>query len=198
MGLGGGETVTEMLSYLVGATCTAAPFGLPGTGAASFTRLGVPAGPQRSSDYHQMTIIAALGTSNVRTVTESFHTFGARTLNVGPGIGVPTVTSLGGAYKRLQAVYTVPGEYSTGPSQFMYMDASTDKTVSLLASAAYRGGAGITLALADFSGVAGWLDTWAPASTATGNWNTGGFGGSTGSACVENATQRSAARAGTF
>jgi hypothetical protein len=185
------------MSYLTRAACTSAPLGLPGTGAASFTAYGVPAGPQRASDFHQISITAAIGTTNVRTISESFHTLGARTVTLGSALAAPTITTLAGPYKRLQAAFTQGGEYG-GPSSFMYVDASTDKTVSLFASAAYRGGPGITLALADFSALAGWDNSWAPAPAATGNWNTGAFGGSAGSACVESATQRSASRGGTF
>ncbi|HJS43774.1 MAG TPA: Calx-beta domain-containing protein, partial [Gemmatimonadales bacterium] len=196
MGLTGGETIFQSVSYLVTAQCVPASLGIGGIGAATFTAFGIPVAPQRGSDYHQISIIASTGTI-VRTVTESFHTFGARTVTLGSSLAAPTVTPLAGPYKRLQAVFTVPGEYG-GPSFFGYVDASTDKRVNLNASAAYRGGPGITLALADFSALAGWDNNWAPASAATGDWNVGATGGSTGSACVENATQKSAAHGGTF
>jgi len=131
-------------------------------------------------------------------VSESFHTFGPRTITLGSQLGAPAVTSLAGPYKRLQAVFTVPGDYSSGASTFGYVDAAADKSVSLAASAAYRGGPGMTLALADFSGLAGWDNNWAPAAAATGDWTVSGGASVGGSSCVESATQRSAARGGTF
>ena len=197
VGLTGGETIFQNISYLVTAQCVPAPLGIGGTGAASFTAYGIPVAPQRATDFHQMAIIAADG-SNVRTATESFHTFGNRTVTLGSALSAPTVTPLAGPYKRLQAVFTVPGEYSGGASTFGYVDASADKTVNLSATPGYRGGPGITLALADFSGLAGWDNNWAPAAAATGDWTATGSGAAGGSACVENATQRSAARGGTF
>ena len=197
MGLSGGETIIQSLAYHVGATCEAATLGFPGTAAPSFTAFGIPAAPQRASDFHRIGIIASNGSTDVRTVNESFHTFGARTVSLGSSLAAPTVTTLAGPYKRLQAAFTQGGEYG-GPSTFGYVDASTDKTVNLSASAAYRGGPGITLALADFSALAGWNNSWAPASAATGNWNVSAIGGTAGSACVENANQKSAARGGTF
>jgi hypothetical protein len=130
-------------------------------------------------------------------VNESFHTFGARTLTLGPSLPSPTISSLGGAYKRLQAAFTMPAEYG-GITSFSYVDAAGDKTVTIFASAAYRGGPGVSLGLADYSALARWDNNWAPASAATGDWTISGLGGTGASACVEGATQRTASRAGTF
>jgi hypothetical protein len=196
-GLGGGESVFQTMAYQVGASCEAATLVPFAAGGATFGTFGVPDGSQRLNDYHRLTITAAVGTTESRTVSESFHTLLARTVNLGTSLGSPTISSLGGPYKRLQASFTLPLEYSSG-SSFGYVDASTDKTVSLSASFGYFGGGSIVLALADYSGLAGWDSSWAPASASTGNWFASGSGSSPGSACNEGHRAASASRGGTF
>jgi Cu/Zn superoxide dismutase len=196
-GLGGGETVLQSMSYLVGATCQAAPLVSSTFGGASFGTFGVPGAQQRVSDYHRASIIAAVGTTEARTVFESFHTLANRTVNLGSSLPAPTIATLGGPYKRLQATFTLPGDYSTG-SAFSYVDASTDKSVNLFATFGYFGGGTVVLGLPDFSGLTGWNNTWAPASLDTGNWTTSGLGNSPGSTCNEGHRSTSATRGGSF
>ncbi|MGH7548590.1 MAG: hypothetical protein ACREMM_10500, partial [Gemmatimonadales bacterium] len=108
----------------------------------------------------------------------------------------PAITDLGGMYKRLQAVYVLPMDYQ-GSTGFGYSDAG--KSASLSATFGYLGGAATTLGLADYSGLAGWANNWAPAASATSvSWFQSGASGVTGSPCVENATFKFALAGGMY
>jgi trimeric autotransporter adhesin len=196
-GLGGGETVLQSMSYLVGATCQAGPLVSTNTGGATFGTFGIPSAQQRVSDYHLASIIAAVGTAETRTVFESFHTLANRTINLGSSLPAPAIGTLGGPYKRLQASFMLPGDYSTG-SSFTYVDAAGDKRVGLNATFGYFGGGTVVLGLPDFSGLTGWDNNWAPASASTGDWVTLGSGNSPGSVCNEGHRSASATRGGSF
>jgi hypothetical protein len=69
----------------------------------------------------------------------------------------------GAAYKRLQAVMTLPSDYQTSAT-LSYSQAS--KSASMVASFSYLGSANATLAFPDFTGVSGFDATWLPPSSA--------------------------------
>ena len=110
-GLVGGETVTQSMSYQVGASCTAALLYAGGIGGATFTASGIPAAQQRASDFHGISIAAIAASNAFRSIIEYLHTLSASTVNLGAVMPTPTITTLAGAYKRLQAVYTLPADY---------------------------------------------------------------------------------------
>src|SRR5690606_19862548 len=100
-------------------------------------------------------------------------------------------------YMRLQAVYTLPAEYNTSTS-FFYDDGA-NRSVFITATLGYLGGTATTLALADYSALAGWDNNWVPALASTGPWTVSGTGSTiTGSVCVENASLVTATENGTF
>ena len=190
-GVGANDPLYYDLSYHVSATCEAAPFGplfIEGPPAGSFTAFGLPAAQQRASDYHSIHV-----ESGSRSVTEYFHTMAARTVTLGALLPTPTVTSLGGPYQRLQAVYTLPAAYAV--TAFGYDDGT--KFVNLSATSGYLGGAAVTLGLADYSGLAGWDNNWAPPSTSSGHWNVSAAT-SPVSVCTENASFKSAVAGGMY
>ena len=192
-----GETPLYQMFYHVGATCQAAGLQLFGSGGATFPAFGIPTNKQRPTDYHRISIVAP-GADASRSVSESFHTLADRTVTLGGALPVPTVSSLGGPYKRLQAAYTLPGDYdhSTG---FNYVDAAGDKRVSIFASAGYLGGSAVLLALADYASLAGWNNAWAPDPLSTGTTDVVGVGGDfAASACTEGASTKFATRSGTY
>ena len=196
-GLVGGENVIHSMQYQVGASCTAASLYSLGLGGASFTASGIPGAQQRASDFHGLTIMAVDANNAVRSITEYFHTLADRTVNLGAAMPVPTVTELTGPYMRLQAVYTLPAEYNASTS-FFYDDGA-NRFVVLNATAGYLGGSATTLALADYSALAGWDNNWVPALASTGPWTVTGSGSTiTGSVCVENASFVTASENGTF
>ena len=72
------------------------------------------------------------------------------------------------------------------------------KAISIDATFGYLGGAATTLALPDYSALAGWDNNWAPAASSTGDWTVSGTSSFPGSACTENASFKTAALSGTF
>jgi len=195
-GIVGGETATQTMSYQVGASCIAASLYGGVTAGASFTASGIPGAQQRVTDFHGLTLTASMGASANRSVTQYFHTMGAQTLTLGAAMPTPTINTLAGNYKRLQAVYMLPGDYQRSTS-FFYTDGT--KIVSLTATFGYLGGAATTLGLDNYTGLTGWSDSYPPASASTGNWFALGAGSSTtGSVCAEGVTTKNASVNGAF
>jgi hypothetical protein len=159
-----GDSYTQSMSYLTGANCTPGTlyFATGGT-SATLTAFGIPAGSQRATDFHQLLIAVGTATAN-RSVIASFHSLGNQTIALGAALPAPTITALGGSYKRLQAALTIPSDYQTLAS-FSYNQGGKDASVE--ASYTYLGSASATIAFPDFSGVAGFDPTWLPASSAT-------------------------------
>jgi hypothetical protein len=161
-----GDQYTQSMSYLTGAACTSATlyFASAGTSPA-LSAFGIPAASQRATDFHQALITDATGTTAARLVFASFHTFASQSIALGAALPTPAITVLTGtAYKRLQAVVTIPSDYQTSAS-LSYSQAS--KSASIVASFNYLGSANATLAFPDFTGVSGFDATWLPPSSAT-------------------------------
>jgi hypothetical protein len=190
----GGETVLGAVSYQTGASCSLSSlYFLPSVGS-SFAGTGIPAAQQRATDFHNVSLQAITGTTAFRSVSESFHTFAARTISLGAPMPTPTITQLTGPYKRLQAVYTLPSGYNS--STFFSYDDGT-RFVNISASFAYLGGTSVTLALPDFSALSGWTNSWAPATSSTVDWSAAALGFS-GQGCAEGARSIIATRSGTM
>jgi len=107
----------------------------------------------------------------------------------------PTINTLSGTYKRLEAVYTLPTDYE-GSTGLQYGDGA-NKSVDISATFGYLGSTSTTLGLADYSALSGWDDNWAPASASTGAWTVSGVS-AFASACTEGATFKAATVNGTF
>jgi len=103
---------------------------------------------------------------------------------------MPAVTSLAAPYERLQATVTIPSDYQSWAT-FSY---TTDFTAQITATLGWLGGASATLALPDFTGVSGWRNEWAPATSTTVGWSFTALGSNLvgGSYCSEGATVRQA------
>jgi hypothetical protein len=112
---------------------------------------------------------------------------------------MPTITTLAGPYKRLQAVYTVPGDYQLN-TIFAYTESTSLRFASVSASLGYLGSSNATLAMPNFDGLANWNNAWPPVANSTGTWFTNANGNNIGSGgtCVENARVVSAARLGAY
>ncbi|MDX2059616.1 MAG: hypothetical protein SFV24_17530 [Gemmatimonadales bacterium] len=163
-----GEAMLQEMYYLARSSCDR---GLMYLTAALPTSpiFGVPSGAQRPDDYHQIRISAATGGSS-RTVTQSFRALIDRTVTLGPSLGNPVVTLLGANYKRLQASFGFPIEY-TAPVLFRYITTTgIPRVVELNATPAWVGSTAAVVTMPDFSAVAGWSDVWAPAIGAPTRW----------------------------
>ena len=206
-GVAGGEQITHGMAYYTTAACTyAGLYAFAGFDAMpAFTVSGIPAAMQRGTDYHQIYVTGVTQASPTspptatRTVEEWFHTLGTRAVMLPAAMPAPTITTLTGPYKRLQAAYVVPGDYQLN-TIFAYTESTNLKYASVSASLGYLGGANATLAMPNFDGMTNWNNTWPPASNSTGSWFTNANGNNLGAGgvCVENARIVSGTRLGSY
>ena len=199
-GTAGGEVLTHGMGYYSGAACTFASFytfagTLPSPPAPqTFTASGIPAAMQRNTDFHQIFVTgitrpsATAPPTATRTVQELYRVLANRAITLPTMLPVPAITTLAGPYKRLQAVYTIPGDYQIN-TVFAYTESTVQRFASISASLGFLGGTTATLAMPDFSGLAGWNNTWPPAASSIGTWFTNANGNNLGAGglCVENA-----------
>ena len=200
----GGEVMTQSMFYYSGTGangCTQSPlYPLSNIAGTSFTAAGVPPASQLATDLHLIQVIAVAGSTAYRLVSEVFHdlgTWAASPLVLPSPLPSPTITVLGGPYKRLMAVVSaMPAELNSS-SLMSYTDATVPgTTVILKASAGWQGSSTVTLALPDFTAVAGWLNTWAPGSSDVVQWTVIGIG-STAPVCQPGGRFATATRIGT-
>jgi hypothetical protein len=162
-----GDSYFQTMLYLTGANCTAGSlYFLNGATNPVMPEFGIPAASQRATDFHEALLSASTSTTSTRTVIAVFHTLATQSIALGAALPTPTITSLSGSYKRLQAVLSIPSDYQTSAT-LTYTQGGKSGTVAT--SFGYLGSANATLAFPDFSGVAGFDPTWLPASSATVN-----------------------------
>lgn len=183
-----GEQFSRGMSYLSGSTCQSAQLYTSSTfnTSTSFTLTGVPAAQQRATDYHRVSL-TALGSTQNRTVIESFRALATRTIALPTALTGVTVTSLGGPYKRLQTAFTLPNDYQS--AGIAYYDASGQHYVTIGASVDYFGSTSVVLGMPDLSAVSGWNSAWVPAASAAVSHTTYSNGSLNANAggCVEGA-----------
>src|SRR5437879_288063 len=192
--LGSEQYVQQEMVYQVAANCATAFLYNGDISGATFTAFGIPSGQQQPTDFHGLLVLASTSTG-IRIIQQYNHSLVARTLTLGAVMPTPSITLLAAPYERLEADYTLPGDYQRSTS-FGYQDGA-NKSVAITATFGYLGGPSTTLALPDFSALSGWDNNWAPSSTSTGTWFVSGNGGS-GSACTEGASVKAATVNGTY
>jgi hypothetical protein len=163
----GGINLTTIV-FLSGASCDAAAVtGLSGP-STSFLIIGVPDARMRATDMHQVSVFAG-STEGTRGTTEVFHTLSNRTIDL-PPIIMPTVSSAAGAaYKRMSATFALPTEYNQLVGMNLSSTGTVRNTVAITATTGWTGTA-VSLVTPNFTGLAGWNDSWGPAASAPANW----------------------------
>lgn len=184
-----GEGLLETMTYLTRSSCDAAMIYQTGATGSSHLMLGVPVAQQRPDDYHMLKIAASTATTS-RTVQESFRVMANRTVTLGGVLGNPAVAILGGNYKRLQATFGFPLEYTKSVTLRYIQTSGTPsgapRTVLVTATPASIASTTAVVAMPDFAGVTGWTDAWAPMPAAATPWSITGLGGNVGaSSCGE-------------
>jgi hypothetical protein len=191
------EIPTFGLAYLTGAACEPSLFKLwasivPRNATDSILLPGVPASIQRATDFHEFLITTGNGTENpgslmlgtpvafaplpaARTTRVFYHSVARRTVALGAPLTPPTVTKISAPYARLQAVLTIPADYTSSVS-IDYGTGQAEPSVSFLATLGWLGAtaggpSSVSVALPDFSSVAGWDNTWAPSSSRAIAWD---------------------------
>jgi hypothetical protein len=183
-GANGADLTVTMSYYLTGCHGGLTYFEFNQT--SPFTAYGVPAAKQQASDFHWLSVSDQVG-NTILGASEMFHTFGNRTIAMPTAMATPTISALSGNYRRLQAVFTIPSDYN-GSASFIYYDANNVHSISLTATAGYLGSNSVTLAMPSFSGLSGFMDSWAPATGSISNWivQTSGSNITNGNFCQEN------------
>jgi hypothetical protein len=168
MHVSGPSGTAARLDYYTGPSCTVGGSITPFVDGVAFAPngryFGVPAALQRANDMYHFTG----GTQSVY-VGKYFHTLADQSLSTAAPLTAPSVTTLGVAnepYRRLQAVFGLPTDYSE--AQFSY--SSQTQSVKLIGHRGYFGSGAFTLAMPDLTGVAGFDPAWMPASGSVGGY----------------------------
>jgi hypothetical protein len=147
--------------------------------------------------------VTSSASDRTRTQALVYSTVGAKTLNLSPDLGAPTVTAVATApILRLQAVVPSVAPYNTSWNvTFAQGTGAQTRRVYVQATAGYVGsvGATVTLAVPDLG--ASYQTTWGLTDAST-NWTVGasaaaGFNTTTGG-YQDGATITSATRSGTY
>jgi hypothetical protein len=190
---GGSESVTMQFAYITGPGCSAVRYAQNAPATNTNTFYGVPGTQQRAGDLHS--IFAGTAT---RSTVNYFHTMtqGTQTLNLGAGMPTPNMTSLAGPYKRLQALFNLPGDYTY--TQLSYGVGGFPE-ISLQAATGYFAGGQTALVMPDLSGVTGYNAAWFPTSSGTAvGWSLVGQSLiNSAAACVDGGSYRQSGLTGT-
>ncbi|MEO8450961.1 MAG: hypothetical protein ABI647_14285, partial [Gemmatimonadota bacterium] len=185
--LGGAEQLVQGMAYYTGtganACTTAQLYSSAGVTTPNLTVYGVPAANQVATDYHSISIFAHITGTGTRILQEDFQdltTRAAQPFALPPALA-PTVTDAGGPYKRLMLVLPRPAEYNLVAGLQYFSTAS--KIVALTATNGWIGGSTATLTTPDLSALAGWDNTWVPATADVVSWSAIANGES-GTACT--------------
>jgi hypothetical protein len=200
--LGATENYKHAMHYYTAGGATNCEVGrlyveVPATGS-TFTAFGAPAANQVGTDWHAVSLFTYAGTNSFRTLHQYFQALGPQTLTLGSVLPVPTITSLAGAYKRLQAALTMPAEYQSRASLRYQDQGGTRPLVIVSATMAWFGSSSVSLSLPDFAGVSGWDNAWAPSSGASVFWTVIGDNATNPPHCAANAKYISAIQSGTL
>lgn len=195
----GGETYSQSMFYLTGASCVLSVLYPIGPFAASpFTAYGIGTANQAATDLHRLTVSASQGTTDFRILTEDFKNIGNRTLTLPSALGAVTASNAGGPYKRPMLVTTFPAELNSSAVMTFSDQTVVGKFGLISATAAWLGGLNVSLTLPDFSALAGWSNAWAPATGDQLQWTLSGSGTNLTSACQEGGRLVSSTRTGTI
>ncbi len=195
---GGGETLSAGLLYLTDAACHLATLWSATSLPATFTAYGFPAARQTATDYHGLFVQASTNTS-YRADAESFHTFGDRSITLPALLSGVSVTTSGAAYTMAQVMFNAPTDLVAPFASLTYNDIGDAHQVTVGASGSVLSGATNTLATPDFSGVAGWNNSWAPPTGQTIEWSLDATSAAAiaGNQCTEGTTIRTTQLSGT-
>jgi hypothetical protein len=145
---------TEM--FYITQACEAGVMYVTNPSVSPFQFTGMPAALQAASDVHAFQI-NDFGASSYRSVTTYFHAVANMSVTLGAVIA-PTVSALAGPYKRVQAVFALPSDYGYVHLQ---LTSATSPLVSLVSqTGGYIGTGNVTIAVPDFSAVAGFNTSW--------------------------------------
>jgi hypothetical protein len=194
-GSGNGLWSTEFATTPSPGTCYYASLNDDFFTGTQFLAGGAPDAQREAGDLHY---VAITDLQDLSFVSEMFSAMGPRTISFGAALPTPTVTDITGTagYRRARVQLTLPAEYNE-TAFFAMTDASGDAAFTTLATGGWLGGQTVSLENPDFTGLAGWDDSWAPTNASTTNWAFSAYGW-TGTECVEDAREVSRTTVGTI
>ncbi|MGH7582442.1 MAG: hypothetical protein ACREL5_04355 [Gemmatimonadales bacterium] len=184
-GAGGGVISATMSYYLSNCASAGALYSILNP-PATIPVYGVPGASQLQGDMHALSIGVTTGDTTV-LVQDFFHTLVDHVVTVPAPLPAPTITILGGGYKRLQATDVLPFPVAyKSMGTFSYADGLSAHSVSISATG-YPPAP--LMAMPAFSGLPGFQDGWAPAASAAVTWTLGATSNNLTGAdrCVEGA-----------
>lgn len=178
-------------------------------GGASRSFSGIPSAQQATGDLHLLSVSALASTAltdpiaaaTLRSTAIYFSTLGNQTVALGPALSTPTVTSASTApYARLRAVLTRQTEYNQYFMANFQQSGTTARTAQIEATVTWVGSGSFDVTVPDFSGVAGWDNSWGFKTGVNTIWFLNASGWSAGTNGSQNAaagvTAQSAQKAG--
>ncbi len=195
-GVVGGEVATQAMFYRTGASCESGILYSGILNTTSFTAYGVPSGKQRGSDFHGLSVTAATGSTSFRTVIQYFAALADRTMTLSSAIPVFAPSAVAGPYKTLRFQFTLPTDLGSAAT-LSYSESAVAKSALIAATNAWLGGTAVDITMPALSGLAGWDDSWMPASGATVQWSASAAGSSLTGACAAGSVS-SATRTGSL
>ncbi len=156
---------------------------------------GAPTAEQETGPNGDFHYVAITDLGSLAFVSEMFQTMAPRTIPFGAALPAPTITDITGtaAYRRARVELTLPAEYD---ETAIFALTSGTASITAIATAAWLGGQTVSLEIPDFTGLAGWDDSWAPTNASTTDWWFSASGW-TGTDCVEDAREVSRTVLGT-
>ncbi len=202
MGLAGGETIFLTTSFHTPrgeGMCERASLHTALDSSLTSTKVvkayGVPPVNVAPFEFHQFSVTATLegDPDESRGATMYVAEFGSADLQLRSPAGMPDVTSLGGSYQRLSFDFDMATEYRSASASY----SANDHRVIMTGNIDVYGGTMGSLFLKDFTGVVGWMDSFAPPNGVPVDWQLSFFGGS-GAPCTDGAETYSASVFGTI
>lgn len=174
----GGSEILSAFNYLYTSNGT---FGLLGLGFLAGTVYDVPTVPLARTVAGDVNVITAIGTtftggdpSAIRSTFASYRDPANQTLTLGPQLNVPTISVVSTTgYARLRSMVARQSEYDNSwQAIFSQSIGASNRQASLQVLPGYMGSStNFDVTIPDFTGVAGWLDTWGPQTGTETSWN---------------------------
>lgn len=203
---GGGSDIVQVYANFqsTNGSFSGFAFGALFGGASPYTVYGIPLARTRTGDLHLAIALASTfngsEVSQTRLAAQYNRELANRTLTIGPSLTLPAITVAGTSpFARLKSKGNWQTDYPDAVGAGFTQSAGTARSWTLLASRGYFGASGeYELETPDFSGVAGFDNSWGLRTGVATTWTTNAQGGITGfNQIIEGASFKTAARIGT-
>ena len=181
--LGSDQALAEAGLTTANGTSAGFFFSSPST-ATTLPYYGVPDAKLATGDLHSLTVFATPpgsgSPSTSRVASLYFRSVTDRTVTLGSTLGVPTITTVATTpYLRLRAQLAAQSEYNRLAGIFYTQGSgASERSVSVMMTAAYAGTASYDLTIPDLSAASGWNNAWGLQPAVATNWTEIEAGGS--------------------